>query len=81
MRGGRLPWFGHFQRRDANNIARRVMNLTVLGTRRRGHRKKTWHQQIKDDMMGAGVTYIMALDRNELEKEDKADPYRETPSR
>ena len=61
MRGGRLRWFGHVQRRDANNVTRRVMALAIPGARRRGRPKKTWHHQIKDDMTAVGV----ALDRNE----------------
>ena len=35
---------------------RRVLNLTIPGARRRGRPKKTWHQQLKDDMTGVGVT-------------------------
>ena len=33
MRGGHLRWFGHVQRRDANNVTRRVMELAIPGTR------------------------------------------------
>ena len=29
IRGGRLRWFGHVQRRDADNVTLRVMNLTI----------------------------------------------------
>ena len=29
MRSGRLRWFGHVQRRDAKNVTRRVMDLTI----------------------------------------------------
>ena len=65
MRGGRLRWFGHVQRRDADNVTRRVTNLAIPGTRRRGRPNKTWHQQIKDDMTAVGVTQDVALDRNE----------------
>ena len=65
MRGGRLRWFGHVQRRDANNVTRRVMHLAMLGTRRRGRPKKTWRQQIKDDITGVGVIQDVALDRKE----------------
>ena len=32
MRGGRLRWFGHVQRRDPNNGTRRVMDLVIQGT-------------------------------------------------
>ena len=68
MRCGRLRWFEHVQRRDANNVTRRVMELAIPGTRRRGRPKKIWHQhvqQIKDDMAGVGVTQDVALDRKE----------------
>ena len=65
MRGGRLRWFGHVQRRDANNVTRRVMELAIPGARRRGRPKKTWHYQIQDDMTAVGVTQDMALERNE----------------
>ena len=61
----RLRWFGHVQRRDANNVTRRVMELAVTSTRRRGRPKKTWHQQMKEDMTGVGVTQDLALDRKE----------------
>ena len=65
MRSGRLRWFGHVQRRDADNVTRRVMELAIPGARRRGRPKKTWHQQLKDDMTAVGVTQDVALYRNE----------------
>ena len=65
MRSGRLRWFGHVQRRDANYVTCRVMELAIQGIRRRGSPKKTWHQHIKEDVTGVGVTQNVALDRNE----------------
>ena len=53
-----------------------VMNLTIPGTRRRGRPKKTWHQQIKDDMTGVGVTQDVALDRNEWRRKTRPTPRR-----
>ena len=41
------------------------MDLAIPGTRQRGRPKKTWHQQIKDDITGVGVTQDVALDRKE----------------
>ena len=61
MRGGRLRWFGQVQRRDADNVTRRVMVLAIPGARRRGRPNKTWHQQIQDDMTAVGVTHDVAL--------------------
>ena len=49
----------------------RVMNLAIPGTRRRGRPKKTWNQQLKDDMTAVG--YGPRPDG--VETEDKADPY------
>ena len=76
IRSDRLRWFGHVQRRDANCVTRRVMNLAIPGTRRRGRSQKTWHQQIKDDMMGVGVTHDVALDRNEWRRRTRPPPRR-----
>ena len=76
MRGGRLRWFGHVQRRDANNVTRRVMALAIPGARRRGRPKKTWHHQIKDDMTAVGVTEDVALDRNEWRRRTRPTPTR-----
>ena len=58
MRSGRLRWVGHVHRRDANNVARRVMDLAIPGTRRRGRPKKIWHHHIKEDMTGVCVTHV-----------------------
>ena len=74
MRSGRLRWFGHVQRRDATNVTRRVMELAIPGTRRRGRPKKTWHQQMKEDMADVGVTHDVGPRPEGVEKEDKADP-------
>ena len=76
MRSGRLRWFGHVQRRDATNVTRRVMELAIPGTRRRGRPKKTWHQQMKEDMASVGVTQDVALDRKEWRRRTRPTPTR-----
>ena len=76
MRSGRLRWFGHVQRRDANNVTYRVMELAMPGARRRGRPKKTWHQQLKDHMTDVGVTQDLALDRNEWRRRTRPTPRR-----
>ena len=68
-RGGRLRWFGHVQRRNANSVTRRVMVLAIPSTRRRG-------QQMRDDMMGVGVTQDVALDRKEWRRRTRPTPTR-----
>ena len=76
MRGGRFRWFGHVQRRDANNVTRREMELAIQGTRRRGRPNKTWHQPIKDGMTGVAVTQDVALDRKEWRRRTRPNPMR-----
>ena len=56
MRGGRLRWFGHVQRREANNVTRRVMGLATPGTRRRGRPKKTWQGNAIQMRKGSNVS-------------------------
>ena len=56
------------------NVIRRVMELAIPGTRRRGRPKNTWHQQIKDDMTGVGVTQDVALDRKEWRRRTRPSP-------
>ena len=74
MRCGRLRWFGHVQRRDADNVTRRVMNLAIPGTRRRGRPKKTWNQQLKHNMTAVGVAQDVALDRTEWRRRTRPTP-------
>ena len=76
MRSGLLRWFGHVQRRDATNVTRRVMEMAIPGTRRQGRPKKTWHQQMKEDMAGLGVTQDVALDRKEWRRRTRPTPMR-----
>ena len=76
MRCGRLRWFEHVQRRDADNVTRIVINLAIPGTRRRGRPKKTWPQQLKDDMTAVGVTQDMTLDRTEWRRRTRPTPWR-----
>ena len=76
MRSGCLRWFGHVQRRNATNVTRRVVELAIPGTRRRGRPKKTWHQQMKEDMTGVGDTEDVALDRKEWRRRTRPTPTR-----
>ena len=53
-----------------------VMELAIPGTRRRGRPKTTWHQQMKEDMAGVGVTQDVALDRKEWRRRTRPTPTR-----
>ena len=72
---GRLRWFGNVQRRYENTVTRRAMDLAIPGTRRRGRPKKTWHQQVNEDMTGVGVTHAdKDLDRKEWRRRTRPTP-------
>ena len=60
----------------SRDVTRRVVELAIPGTRRRGRPKKTWHQYIKDDMTGVGVTQDVALDRKEWRRRTRPTPRR-----
>ena len=50
MRENKLRWFGHVQRKPIEAPVRRIENIIVEGKRNRGRPKKTWVEQIKDDL-------------------------------
>ncbi|XP_068202087.1 uncharacterized protein [Palaemon carinicauda] len=50
----RLRWYGHVMRRDEQYIGRRVMEMEVQGTRRRGRPKRRWVDCIKEDLRSKG---------------------------
>ena len=75
-KGYGLPRERERERRDADNVTHRVMNLAIPGTRRRGRPKKTWNQQLKDDMTAVGVTQDVALDRTGWRRRTRPAPRR-----
>ena len=42
MREGRVRWHGHVMRRDQEYVGRRVMEMKLLGKRKRGRPKKSF---------------------------------------
>ena len=40
MQEGRLRWYGHLMRRDAQHVGRHTMEMEVRGRRRRGRPRK-----------------------------------------
>ena len=43
LRLNRLIWFGHVQRRDKDDVTRKILQMTVDGKRNRGRPKLRWH--------------------------------------
>ena len=76
MRCGRLRWFGHVQRRDADNVTRRVMNLAIpyrYQTTRKPQEDVAPTIEGRHD--GRGCDPGCGPRPDGVETEDKADPY------
>ena len=63
IREKRLRWFGHAQRQDKDDAARKILQMTVDGKRNRGRPKLKWRDLVKDDIARNQMTTEMAEDR------------------
>ena len=50
VRQGRLRWFGHVERKDADDWVSACSNMAVSGERGRDRDRKTWKECVADDM-------------------------------
>ena len=50
VRQGRLRWFGHVERKDADDWLSACRKSEVSGERGRGRNRKTWKEFVSDDM-------------------------------
>ena len=61
----RLRWFGHLKRREnGEHVARDVMEMEVVGTRRRGRPRVRWKDCIRKDMEEKDIGEHQVMDRN-----------------
>jgi hypothetical protein len=63
VRRGRLRWFGHVERMDAENWVSACRLMNVEGPRGRGRGRKTWQECVNDDMKKLRLTREGAQDR------------------
>ena len=64
MHENKLRLFGHVQRKDFDSPVRRVESITVEGKRSRGRTKKTWVEQIKNDLNELPLSVNLTRDRS-----------------
>ena len=55
MRQGRLRWYGHVMRRDQEYVGRKIIEMELLGKRKRGRPKKRFLDVVKEDMGEVGA--------------------------
>ena len=55
VRRGRLRWFGHVERKEADDWVSKCRNLEVVGGVRKGRPRKTWMECVKEDMKECGL--------------------------
>jgi len=60
---GRLRWYGHLQRKDANDWVSKCKDLAVDGQRWMGRSRKTWMQSVEKDMRRVKLCGDDAQDR------------------
>ena len=50
MREGKLRWYGHVMRRDQEYVGRKMMEMELLGKRKRGRSKRRFLDVVKEDI-------------------------------
>ena len=63
MREGRLRWYRHVMRRDQEYVGRKMMEMELLGKRKRGKPKRRFLDVVKEDMGEIGAKETDVEDR------------------
>jgi len=46
----RLTWFGHMERMEDNLLPHKMLHCYIEGVRSRGRQRKTWIDNVKEDL-------------------------------
>ena len=60
---GRLRWFGHLERKKADDWVSACRNIEVLAVKWKERSKKTWEECVRNDMILLGLKREWAQDR------------------
>src|SRR3989442_7590946 len=63
VRRGRLRWFGHVERKEADDWVSKCRNLVVVGGAGKGRPRKTWMECVNKDVRDCGLERGDAQDR------------------
>src|SRR5437899_11938349 len=64
VRRGRLRWFGHVKRKEADDWVSKCRNLEVVGRVRKGRPRMTWMECVKEDMKECGLKKEVTQDKS-----------------
>ena len=55
LRNARLRWYGHVKRREEDYLGKRMMEMAVLGRRKRGRPRRRWMDLVREDIERVGA--------------------------
>ena len=61
-----LQWYSHVIRQDINSQIREVMELEIIGKRKKGWQGKLWEECMKKDLEQYGLRREYAYNREKL---------------
>ncbi len=63
IRQRRLMWFGHVHRMENTRLPARALHGYVEGTRSKGRQRKTWMDNVREDLASRGLDMRTAIDK------------------
>ena len=63
MKKGRLRWYGHVMKSDQEYVGKKMMEMELLGKRKRGKPKRRFVDVVKEDIREVGAKETDVEDR------------------